>query len=115
MQDMSQLVRVPQISKTVQELSKELTKSGVIDEMVSDMLDSAEWEDEELDENEEIDDLLTDILGDKETAIVQEPSTPAAVQQEAQKTELAAAIEADDDDDEDLIQNMRQRLSALQG
>lgn len=115
MQDMSQLVRVPQISKAVQELSKELMKSGVIDEMVSDMLDSAEWEDEELDENEEIDDLLTDILGDKETAIVQEPSTPAAVQQDAQKAELAAAIEADDDDDEDLIQNMRQRLSALQG
>ncbi|GAV28486.1 hypothetical protein PMKS-001957 [Pichia membranifaciens] len=115
MQDMSQLVRVPQISRTVQELSKELTKSGVIDEMVSDVLDSAEWEDEDLDENEEIEDLLTDILGDKETTNVQEPTVPTPVKQNVQKAEpVAAAIEADDDDDEDLIQTMRQRLSALQ-
>lgn len=114
MQDMNQLVRVPQISRTVQELSKELTKSGVIDEMVTDMLDSAEWEAEDEDQNEEIDDLLTDILGTKESTKVEEPSVPASAQQNEQQAEPAAAVELDNDD-EDLIQNMRQRLSALQG
>ncbi|KAG0677230.1 Vacuolar protein-sorting-associated protein 24 [Pichia californica] len=113
MQDMNQLVRVPQISRTVQELSKELVKSGVIDEMVSDALDSAEWEDEDLDENEEINDILTEILDSKDK--VNNTENNLDNNEPLFEPEDQTAVEADDDDDdEDLIKNMRQRLTALQ-
>lgn len=111
MQDMNQLIRLPQISRTVQELSKELTKSGIIDEMVDDVLDSAEWEDEDLDENEEIEELLTNILGESETT-AQLPEQQET-EHEFTQAEPEQAVQMQDDD-EDLLQNMRQRLSALQ-
>lgn len=112
MQDMNQLVRLPQMSKTVQELSKELMKSGIIDEMVDDALDDMAWEDEDLDENEEIDTLLTDILGDKTKNASEVDNVKNDTQVEAEQPS-GQEIEEEDDDD-DLILNMRQRLNALQ-
>lgn len=110
MQDMNQLVHVPQISRAVQDLSKELTKSGIIDEMITDTMESAEWEDEDESETEEIDEILTEILGSKETSYEPEPivSTPQQI------SAPESVVDIDADDDEDLIKNMRQRLSALQ-
>lgn len=113
MKDMNQLVHLPQISNTVQQLSKELTKSGIIDEMVSDALDSAQWEDEDLDENEEIDELLSNILGDthKVTDTLQsEDNTPVEINANAEPEPQ----HIQEDEDEDIILNMRQRLTALQ-
>lgn len=112
MQDMNQLVRLPQMSKTVQELSKELMKSGIIDEMVDDALDDMAWEDEDLDENEEIDTLLTDILGDKTKNASEVDNVKNDTQVETEQPS-GQEIEEEDDDD-DLILNMRQRLNALQ-
>ncbi|GMM47713.1 ESCRT-III subunit protein [Pichia kluyveri] len=112
MQDINQLVRLPQMSKTVQELSKELMKSGIIDEMVDDALDDMAWEDEDLDENEEIDTLLTDILGDKTKNASEVDNVKNDTQVEAEQPS-GQEIEEEDDDD-DLILNMRQRLNALQ-
>lgn len=112
MQDINQLVRLPQMSKTVQELSKELMKSGIIDEMVDDALDDMAWEDEDLDENEEIDTLLTDILGDKTKNASEVDNVKNDTQVETEQPS-GQEIEEEDDDD-DLILNMRQRLNALQ-
>jgi charged multivesicular body protein 3 len=112
MQDMNQLIRLPQISRTVQELSKELTKSGVIDEMVSDVLDTAEWEDEDLDENEEIDELLSGILGETSKAQIQKEQESTTVEPTEEENKQTLITEEDDDDN--LILNMRQRLNALQ-
>lgn len=113
MNDINHLLRLPQISRTVQELSKELTKSGVIDEMVSDVLDTAEWEDEDLDENEEIEDLLSNILGDTTKNKV-EQIPQEEIEQTIPESNKTAITENDEDEDEDLILNMRQRLNALQ-
>lgn len=116
MHDMNQLVHVPQISRTVQELSKELVKSGIIDEMVNDALESAEWEDEDLDENEEIDDILTEVLGNKQqinnNEINVNESNLSHIENEEETSTQSQENEIDEDDD--LIKNMRQRLSALQ-
>ena len=115
MKDMNQLVRLPQISRTVQELSKELTKSGIIDEMVSDMLDTADWEEDDVEEDETVDEILSEVLGDQNKLdgleVPQNPveEPPSQVIQENEgENEL-------EDDDEDLILDMRQRLNALQG
>lgn len=114
MQDMNHLIRLPQISRTVQELSKELTKSGIIDEMVDDVMDTAEWEDEDVDENEEIDELLSNILGEQSKAVeAQMPELDSAHFNEEAAEPATPATEEENDDD-DLILNMRQRLNALQ-
>lgn len=109
MRDMNQLIHLPHVSRTVQELSKELTKSGIIDEMVNDVIESAEWEDEDEDENEEVDELLSSIIGPQSEEI-EESQEQLPVQSEAPEESVAES----DDEADTLIQNMRQRLSALQ-
>ncbi|KAH3662500.1 hypothetical protein OGAPHI_005752 [Ogataea philodendri] len=101
MRDMNQLVHLPQIGRTVQELSKELTKSGIIDEMMDDILDSSDiYEDEE---DEDVEEVLKSVLEEKPKPEVQLPDTVA--HEEPEETEEV---------DDELLANMRQRLSALQ-
>lgn len=45
MQAMSNLVKVPQIQATMRELSKEMTKAGIIEEMIDDTFDAVEEDD----------------------------------------------------------------------
>ncbi len=113
MKDMNTLVRLPQMSRTVQELSKELTKSGVIDEMVDDMIDENGWQEEEGDENEEqeISKIVDDALEQTGTKVSQKmPQMPSAeVEQPAEKQ-----TEAKEASDDEMLASMRQRLSALE-
>lgn len=108
MQDVATLVRLPEIGRVFSDLSKELTKSGVIDEMVQDVMD-VDLEDD-LEEEEDLDAIISQVLGDKAPlsvdARLQEVSSP---QKEASPEPVA-----EDDDDDELLLNMRQRLSALQ-
>jgi len=113
MKDMNTLVRLPQMSRTVQELSKELTKSGVIDEMVDDMIDENGWQEEEGDEDEEqeISKIVDDALEQTGTKVSQKmPQMPSAeVEQPAEKQ-----TEAKEASDDEMLASMRQRLSALE-
>lgn len=109
MRDMNQLIHLPNVSRTVQELSKELTKSGIIDEMVNDVIESAEWEDEDEDENEEVEQLLSSIIGPQSQEL-EEPEEQLPAHLEV--SEEPAAVSEDEADS--LILNMRQRLNALQ-
>ncbi|KAG7810497.1 hypothetical protein KL921_002992 [Ogataea angusta] len=100
MRDMNQLVRLPQIGHTVQELSRELMKSGVIDEMMDDMLETTDiYEDEE---DEDVDEVLRDILDEKPHPEVQLPEMARPEEPEPEEV------------DDELLENMRERLSALQ-
>lgn len=112
MQDMNQLVRLPQLSRTVQDLSKELLKSGIIDEMVDDIMDDQELLDDES-ETEEVDELLADILGEDSAKLQEQMPQVSTTPVEEEENTQSIAIE-ENDDDEDLLQNMRQRLNALQ-
>ncbi|CAB16412.1 Vacuolar sorting protein Vps24 [Schizosaccharomyces pombe] len=62
MQDVSSLIRLPQLSETMRNLSMELTKAGVLEEMRDEMFLPVE-DDEELmdlaDEDEEVQEILT--------------------------------------------------------
>jgi charged multivesicular body protein 3 len=102
MKDVNTLVRLPELTGTMQELSMELVKAGIIEEMVEDSMPNdelLEGEDEEAES--EVDKVLSEILKDK----VQAPAVPVD-----QPTE--PAIE-EDLDSEEMMAAMRGRLEAL--
>lgn len=64
MENMQSLVKVTEISQSMQELSKEMMKAGIIDEMLNETIDEATTVDEEDMEEEvqaEVDKILLDL------------------------------------------------------
>jgi charged multivesicular body protein 3 len=105
MKDVNSLVRLPELTGTMRELSQELVKSGIIEEMVSDSLPSEEIDEFEDDEaEEEVDKVLGEVLKGKmeKAGKVQEDVQPA------QEVE-----EEDEEDQEALVAGMRERFEAL--
>lgn len=104
MKEVNGLVRLPQLTNTMQELSQELVKAGIIEEMVEDMMPTdLEAEDDEAEE--EVEKVLRDILKDK---------TPQAAQEEHQLPSAPAVVE-EDEEEKDTMAEMRGRLEALKG
>ncbi|KAB2614641.1 vacuolar protein sorting-associated protein 24 1-like [Pyrus ussuriensis x Pyrus communis] len=106
------LMKAPEVAVTMQEFSKEMTKAGVIEEMVNDSLDTAlDSEDIEEEIEEEVDKVLTSIAG--ETAA----QLPEAVRKERLKqpaTAQAGKVEeaiAEGVDDEEELEEIRARLA----
>lgn len=108
MKDVNTLVKLPEISGTMRELSQELVKAGIMEEMVDDMLpdqELLEGEDEEAET--EVDKVLSEILKDRvQTPGAQVPSEPV-VPVEAQPEE------EDEIGSEEMLAQMRGRLEAL--
>ena len=108
MRDVNTLVRLPELTGTMRELSQELMKAGIIEEMVGDTVpdnELLEGEDEEAET--EVDKVLGEVLqgklGKAETKPVEE--IPAAEQ---------PVEEAEDfEDQEATLAQMRGRLEAL--
>lgn len=46
MQAMQRLVRIPEVAQTMQDMSKEMMKAGIIEEMLDETFDSMEDQDE---------------------------------------------------------------------
>lgn len=104
MKDVNTLVRLPELTGTMRELSQELMKAGIIEEMVGDSLpddELLEGEDEEAET--EVDKVLGEILQGKlpkakvDEKLVEEPEVP----------------EEDMEDQEATLEEMRGRLEAL--
>ncbi|KAL6854116.1 Snf7 domain-containing protein [Trichoderma novae-zelandiae] len=105
MKDVNHLIRLPELSGTMRELSVELMKAGIIEEMVDETLP----EDVDLlGEDEEAEGEIEKILG--EVLSRKEPSLPAAPVPEPQKP---VAEEEDEEDAEAMMDQMRNRLDAL--
>ena len=110
MRSMQNLVKIEEISHIMQDMSKEMMRAGIIDEMLEETLENTLGDSEELEEEaqEEVDRVLFEItngqLG-KAPAVVSD-SLPSVSQKEAKKATPAAA-EADE------IDEMRERLEAL--
>lgn len=103
MKDVNMLVKLPELTGTMQELSQELVKAGIIEEMMEDSLPNnelLEGEDEEAEE--EVDKVLGEILKDK----VQAPAVPV-------DQPMEPAVEEDEMDSEEMMAQMRGRLEAL--
>ena len=108
MKDVNTLVRLPELTGTMRELSQELMKAGIIEEMVGDSLPDdqiLEGEDEEAET--EVDKVLGEVLKDRLPAAAEkataEEVTPQPVAEE----------EEDEEDSQELLEQMRGRLEAL--
>ncbi|KAB2606653.1 vacuolar protein sorting-associated protein 24 1-like [Pyrus ussuriensis x Pyrus communis] len=106
------LMKAPEVAVTMQEFSKEMTKAGVIEEVVNDSLDTAlDSEDIEEEIEEEVDKVLTSIAG--ETAA----QLPEAVRKERLKQPATAQARQEEEaiaegvDDEAELEEIRARLA----
>lgn len=102
MKDVNTLVRLPELTGTMQELSQELMKAGIIEEMVGDALPDdqlLEGEDEEAET--EVDKVLGEVLkGRLGTTEQKIPDLPVEEEEEAEDREAE-------------LEQMRGRLEAL--
>ncbi|XP_047466268.1 charged multivesicular body protein 3 [Mugil cephalus] len=108
MKAMQSLVKIPEIQATMRELSKEMMKAGIIEEMLEDTFESME-DGEEMEEaaEEEVDKILFEItagaLG----------KAPSKVTDALPEMEPAGATAASEDESEEDIEAMQSRLAAL--
>ncbi|MCJ1384182.1 Charged multivesicular body protein 3 [Xylographa soralifera] len=106
MKDVNTLIRLPELTGTMRELSQELMKAGIIEEMVGDSLpDDALVEGEDEEAEAEVDKVLGEILKTPEV-----PGTKIDAESTAQEP---AESEADLEDQEATLAQMRGRLEAL--
>lgn len=105
MKDVNTLVRLPELSGTMRQLSQELMKAGIIEEMVGDMIpddELLEGEDEEAET--EVDKVLGEIL---------EGKLGKAKVEDKPLAEEPAAEDEDLEEQEATLEQMRGRLEAL--
>ncbi|KAK9804420.1 hypothetical protein WJX72_011763 [[Myrmecia] bisecta] len=100
------LMKVPELMGTMQQMSKEMMKAGVIDEMMEDAMDSAlDSEEVEEDAEAEVDKVLMEIAGE---TMGQLAAAPQARKQAAPQPQVA---EAQPDDAE--MEELQARLNAV--
>jgi charged multivesicular body protein 3 len=107
MKSMQSLMKVQEISQVMQEMSREMMKAGIIEEMLDEVLDDQLEVDDELEEEaqKEVDKVLWELTAG------QLGSAPAAVSDTLPTvSEGATASVVDEDED---ISEMQQRLQAL--
>lgn len=108
MKAMQNLIKVPEIQATMRELSKEMMKAGIIEEMLEDTFESMEdGEDMEEAAEAEVDKILFEItagaLG----------KAPSKVTDELPEMPVGGATAASDEESEEDIEEMQSRLAAL--
>ncbi|KAH7536945.1 hypothetical protein FEM48_Zijuj03G0040000 [Ziziphus jujuba var. spinosa] len=109
------LMKAPEVATTMQEFNKEMTKAGVIEEIVNDAVDSAlDSEDMEEEIEEEVDKVLTAIAGET-AAELPEAIRKEIIKQPAQTSENGQEEEAIPEgvDDEEELEEIRARLAKV--
>lgn len=105
MKDVNTLVRMPELTSTMHQLSTELVKAGIIEEIVDDAMPANELLDDEEEEAEgEVDKILQEILHGKLSQAPVKPESPVEETPEA---------EPEFEDQEATLEQMRGRLEAL--
>jgi charged multivesicular body protein 3 len=104
MKDVNTLVRLPELTGTMRELSQELMKAGIIEEMVGDVLPNDELLEGEDDEAEaEVDRVLGEVLHGRLGKVA--PATDQLPEPTEEEEDL--------EDQEATLEQMRGRLEAL--
>ncbi|KAK9866162.1 hypothetical protein WJX84_005192 [Apatococcus fuscideae] len=102
------LIKAPQLNQTVQQMSKEMMKAGVIDEMMDDAIEGAiDSDDIEEETDAEVDKVLQEIAGE---TVAQMAAAPKA----KRRSEAAPATEEGATEEEpDSLQELQARLDAV--
>ncbi|KAJ1797572.1 Vacuolar protein-sorting-associated protein 24 [Coemansia sp. RSA 2399] len=113
MKSVNQLISVPQLQRSLMEMSKEMMKAGIIDEMTEDMLESIDDADVEEEAEAEVDRVLAEVTEGMLGAInpVSVAKNPAAAAAAAERDHAAKASENAESDID--LDEMNMRLSAL--
>ncbi|KAJ2357890.1 Vacuolar protein-sorting-associated protein 24 [Coemansia erecta] len=104
MRSVNRLMSVPQLQRSLMEMSKEMMKAGVIDEMTEDMMDGLEDEDLEEEAEEEVERVLAEVTNGVLGGIASVPKSSNVV---------AARVEEEEEEEEPDLEDMQRRLSAL--
>jgi charged multivesicular body protein 3 len=106
MQAMQRLIRVPEVAQTMQNMSKEMMKAGIIEEMLDETMDTFE-DTEEMEEaaQTEVDKVLWEITEGK---LGEAPAPPVG-----ERPAVEEPAEPADVEDEEEIEEMQSRLAAL--
>merc|ERR1712004_457860 len=106
MKAMQQLVKLPEIQKTMMEMSREMMKAGIIEEMLEDTMEGL-GDEEELEEEVqgEVDKILAELTNGKLGEAPKVPEGSLASPSQPQQVE-----EEEEDDD---LEDMQSRLQAL--
>lgn len=111
MKSMGNLVKIPELQKTMQELSKEMMKAGIIEEMMNESIDSAlDADDADIEQvaDAEVERIILEITQGKLSNLPSVSSSlPAASQAQA-----ASAL-VDEPEEEEVDEDMSKRLEAL--
>ncbi|KAF8538533.1 Snf7-domain-containing protein [Trichophaea hybrida] len=102
MKDVNSLVRLPELTGTMRELSMELVKAGIIEEMIDDALPNGEIDEDEEVEGE-VDKVLNEIMAGKMQRTGEVPNVPLT-EPESEPDQLT---------DDAGLEDMRQRLAIL--
>ncbi|XP_022253812.1 charged multivesicular body protein 3-like [Limulus polyphemus] len=106
MKSMQNLIKVPEVAKTMHDLSREMMKAGIIEEMLDDTMESMEDQDElEEDAQEEVDKILWELTAGE---LGKAPAAVSDTLPEHKETEGASALVEDED-----VSEMQDRLEAL--
>ncbi|XP_035903288.1 charged multivesicular body protein 3 [Anopheles stephensi] len=110
MQAMQALVKLPEVAGTMRELSKEMMKAGIIEEMIDETMESFEdVEEMEEEAQKEVEHVLWEVtagkLGEAPAAPIATPSTEGP--------STSRAEEQEEEDEEDDMKEMQNRLQAL--
>lgn len=104
MKEVNTLVKLPQLTAVMGKLQMEMTKAGIMDEMVSDTLDIGEFDEEEEEADEEIERVLGELTGEQFDTAGRVPTNALPGTTQAELT---------DDEEEADLEIMRNRLAAL--
>ncbi|CAN7940343.1 unnamed protein product [Ixodes hexagonus] len=111
MKSMQQLIKIPEVAQTMRDLSKEMMRAGIIEEMLEDTMEGLD-DQEELEEEaqEEVDKVLWELtagtLGKAPTAVTE--SLPS---EDVEAAGPSTSVVEDEEDDD--VSKMQERLQAL--
>lgn len=108
MRQVNHLVKMPELMGTMSVLGQELMKAGIIDEMVTDELDTLETEEADSELEEQQQKVLNDILAPPRKAEAKRVPQPSR-EEPAEQTTIS-----EPEDEQGEIEGMRERLRALQ-
>lgn len=99
------MMRSSRLNQTMMEMSREMMRAGIIDEMMADAVDGAvDTEDMEEETDEEVDKVLMEIAGETMAQMAAAPK---------QRREQPAAVAAEEEEDDGLQDDLRARLEAV--
>jgi len=106
MAHMNRLVKVSDITQTMQAMQQEMMKAGVIEEMVDDAMEALDDDDAEDAADEEVEKVLEELNAETMGGAQRAPT---------KQVQQAATAEAEEDEDEEDMAAMRERLQQLKG